>query len=55
MAVFKIFIYIFIDSFVCVSGGEPIPFASSKEESSDRQLGENEPAALSSGQQILPP
>lgn len=42
-------------SFICVAGGEPIPSASAEEESSDGQLGENEPAALPGGQQILPP
>lgn len=38
----------------CVVGGEPIPSASSEEESGDRKPGEDEPAAVPGGQQILP-
>lgn len=39
----------------CVVGGEPVPSASAEEKSSDRKPGENEPAAVPGGQQILPP
>lgn len=44
-----------VKCFICVAGGEPVPSASTEEESSDGKLGENEPAAVPGGQQILPP
>lgn len=40
---------------ICVVGGEPLSSASAQEKPSDGQPGENEPAALPGGQQILPP
>lgn len=40
---------------VGVVGGEPVPSASAQEESGDGKPGENEPAAVPGGQQILPP
>lgn len=39
----------------CAVGGEPISSASTEEESSDGKPGENEPAAIPGGQQIVPP